>query len=231
MINEVDLFWSREGGMTAKAQGAAGTQQLPFGADVGRLQEQHDGRSYMPAGMQKAITEPDLGFVTSSPPPWENTNKSLSFPNTVRFTHQLDDSSDKIFRHLFRQITTSPSKENLSQAKTTLLLQWAIPLCPGFAAASDSPWWLCWDVHCMHHWWWIITWPVTKLLRLPPMCVHPPQIYWTGGFHRMATWPCFHLIPCRFGHQIQWKGVMNPTWSPEFPVRYQCLLIAIHCCV
>lgn len=55
--------------MPAQAQGAAGSQQLPFGADVGRLQEQREDGSDLPAGMQKAITEPDLGFVTSSPPP------------------------------------------------------------------------------------------------------------------------------------------------------------------
>lgn len=33
MINEVDLFWRREGRMTAEAQSAVGSQQLPFGAD------------------------------------------------------------------------------------------------------------------------------------------------------------------------------------------------------
>lgn len=71
--------------------------------------------SNLPAGMQKAITELDLGFLTSSPLPWENMNKSLSFPMAVRLAHQLDDSSDKIFRHLFRQITTSPSKTSPRQ--------------------------------------------------------------------------------------------------------------------
>lgn len=107
--------------MVAEAQGAVRSQQLPFGADMGRLQEQHNDRSDLPAGMQRATTEPDLEFLTSSPSPRENANKSLSFPMAVRLTHQLDDSSDKIFRHLFRQITTSPSKESLSPAKTPLL--------------------------------------------------------------------------------------------------------------
>jgi len=88
--------------MAAEVQGAAGSRQLPFGADVGRLQEQHDDRSDLATHMQKAITEPDLGFLTSSYPPSENTNKSLSSLVAVRLTHQLDDSSDKIFRHLFR---------------------------------------------------------------------------------------------------------------------------------
>lgn len=106
-----------------EARGAVGSQQLPFGADVGRLLEQHDDRSDLPAGMQRAIIEPDLEFLTSSPSPRENTSESLSFPMDVRLTHQLDDSSDKIFRHLFRQITTSLSKGNLSPAKTPSLLQ------------------------------------------------------------------------------------------------------------
>ena len=38
--------------MTAEAQGAAGSQQLPFGADMGRQQEQHDDGSDLPTGMQ-----------------------------------------------------------------------------------------------------------------------------------------------------------------------------------
>lgn len=105
---------------------------------MGRLQEQQDNGSDLPTGMQKAMTETDLRFLTSSPPPWENTNKSLSFPMAVRLTHQLDDSSDKIFRHLFRQITTSPSKENLSWAKAPSLLQWAIPSCLGTWTLHDG---------------------------------------------------------------------------------------------
>ena len=55
--------------MTAEAQGTAGSQQVPFGADVGRLQKQHNDGSDLPAGTQNATTEPDLGFLTSSPPP------------------------------------------------------------------------------------------------------------------------------------------------------------------
>lgn len=217
--------------MTVEAHSAAGSRQLPFVPGVGRLQEQQDDGSNLLAGVQKAITEPDLRFLTSSPTPWENTNKSVSFPMAVRLTHQLDDSSDKIFRHLFRQITTSLPKENPSRAKTPSLPQWAIPLCLGFVAAADSLWWLCWDPCCTHHWWWIITWPVTKFVRPTPMLVHPSQMFWTGRFHRMTIWPCFHLIPCKFGHLHQQKGEMNPTRSPGFSVRYWCLLIAIHCCV
>jgi len=48
---------------------------------------------------------------------FKKTQTKLSFSTAVRLTHQLDDFSDKIFRHLFREITTSPSKENVSQEK------------------------------------------------------------------------------------------------------------------
>lgn len=53
--------------MTVEAQGAPGSQQSPFGADMGRLQEQQDG-SDLPAGMKKAITEPHLGGVSHFQP-------------------------------------------------------------------------------------------------------------------------------------------------------------------
>lgn len=124
--------------MSAEAQGAAGSQQLSLGVDVERLQKQHDIGSDLPADMQKAITEPDLRFFISILHP-EKIKIELSFPIGVRLTYQLGKTSDKLFRHLFRQITISPSKENLFRAKTALLLQCAIPLFLGFAAALDSP--------------------------------------------------------------------------------------------
>lgn len=46
-------------------------------------------------------------------------------------THQLDDSSDKIFRYLFRQITTSPSKENLSPGKDPITASRSDSFMPG----------------------------------------------------------------------------------------------------
>lgn len=79
MINGVDLFWSWEGGMTAEAQVAAGSQQLSLGVDVERLQEQQDSGSDLPTDMQKDKTEPDLRFFISTlhPPPWKNENRSV----------------------------------------------------------------------------------------------------------------------------------------------------------
>lgn len=56
MINGVHLFWRWEGGMTAEAQGAAGSQQLSLGVDVERLQEQNGSGSDLPTDMQD-ITE------------------------------------------------------------------------------------------------------------------------------------------------------------------------------
>lgn len=83
-----------------------------LGVDVERLQEQHNSGSDLPGDMQKDITEPDLRFFTYSLHP-EKMKTEVSFPLVVRLMYQWGKSSDKVFRHLFRQITISSSKENL----------------------------------------------------------------------------------------------------------------------
>lgn len=98
--------------MTAEAQGAAGSQQLSLGVDVERLQEQHDSGSDLPTDMQKDITEPDLRFFISTLDP-KKKKTEVYCPLIVRFMYQWGKSSDTVFKHLFRQITISPSKENL----------------------------------------------------------------------------------------------------------------------
>lgn len=65
----------------------------------------------------------------------KKTQTKLSFPTAVGLAHQLDDFSDKMHRHLSREITTSSSKVNLSQAAhlTSLPLGSASGLVPSFS--------------------------------------------------------------------------------------------------
>lgn len=119
--------------MTAETQGAAGSQQLYLGIDVERVQDQHDSGSDLPIDMQKDITEPNLRLFISTLYP-EKMKTELSYPLVVRLMYQWGKSSDKVFRHLFRQITISPSKENLFWAKTL----WDTAMCNSFVPGVCS---------------------------------------------------------------------------------------------
>lgn len=220
MINGVHLFWSWEGGMSAEAQGAAGSQQLSLGVDVERLQKQHDIASDLPADNAEGHHRARPQVFHFHPPPWKNENRTV-FSHCCETYVSEAKTSDELFRHLFRQITISPSKENLFWAKTALLLRCAIPLFLGFAAALDSPEWLRWDQCCTHHWWWIITRLLLCVYTLP-RCVGPEDF--TGWPPELvSTWSTASFIT-RFSRNGRWI-LHAPQVYCQIPVSSNSLSI------
>lgn len=162
----------------------------------------------------------------------KKTQTKLSFPTAVGLAHQLDDSSDKMHRHLFREITTSPSKENLSQAETPTQ-----PVSVGnsfMPRVCDSP-----GLSVMS----VLGSALHALLVMNNYLTNY-QTHQTGFYARTPQdasdqrlsqgWPsdlASTWVRFKFGPQLQHQWETNPTCSSGFHARSQCLLIAVRCCV
>lgn len=148
----------------------------------------------------------------------EKMKTDVSYPLVVRLMYQWGNSSDKIFRHLFRQITISPSKENLFWAKDRVAAAMCNSCVPGVCSSLGlsimAVLGLVLNASLVVNNY-LTSWQTPQTVS----CVFttsPDVEMQTRGFHGMTTWACFHLIHCKFGHQLQQKWEMNPTCSPGF---------------